>query len=155
MIKTSWHQMNWSWRVCLFFVSTLTKTNLYPHVYFAGKNLRYEGDKLCYIFFSWEMLGQLWIDTGWLRSTFQFKNKTQSIHSSLLWINKTSLHTKLSSASCLLLAVNAWHCRIFIDEEVAWIVCFLGIKKYSDSIICSIFLPPKGKFDLSELNQLL
>lgn len=86
-------------------------------------------------------LGWLWIDTGWIRGKFQFKTKSQSIHSSLLWINKTSSHTKLSSASCLLLAANTWRCRMLLMRK--WLDFF--VLNQDDSrfyIICCIFTPP-------------
>ena len=72
--------------------------------------------------------GKLWIlrtHAGWVRSKFQSKSKSQCIHSSLLWINKSSSHTKLS-ASCLLLAVNARRCRIFVDGKVVCVLCFFA-----------------------------
>ena len=142
VMHTWWHQMNWS----CFFLFTLTNSNLYQHVYFAGKNLRYEGDTLCYVF-PWGKLGWLWINTGLIRSKFSVTE--QIIHH---YCESIKLHhiLSLSSASFLLLIHDAAE-DLLMRKWFKWYV-FSASRS-------SILLPPAlisvsyvvVRFDLSKL----
>lgn len=83
----------------LLSVSSPVKTYLYPHVYVAGKNLRW---LTFFLVFFLDKSKNNCTDTGSVTHKYSVTEETsQAIHSSLLWINKTS-RTKSSPASCLL-----------------------------------------------------